>query len=85
MTIQKANPEHEIVYQDLCALVNKHADKVSSLEILAIASNMVGKLVALQDQRNITPALAMETVAQNIEYGNKQVLDQLAQAKGGRA
>jgi len=80
--LKPTKPEHEVAYQDLCALVNKHADKLTPLEILAIAANMLGKLVALQDQRVVTPTRAMEVVAQNIEHGNKQVLDQLAQHKG---
>lgn len=82
MSIKIAKPEHEVAYQDLCALVNRHANKLTSLELLAVAANMLGKLVALQDQRTCTPALAMETVAQNIERGNKQVLDQLQQSRG---
>jgi hypothetical protein len=82
VSVITAKPEHEIAYQDLVALVNKHAGKLSALELLAIASNMVGKLVAMQDQRSVTPAMAMETVAQNIESGNQQVLAQLAQTRG---
>ncbi len=82
MSLHRAKPEHEVAYQDLCALVNKHADKLSALELLAVAANMVGKLVALQDQRAVTPAKAMEVVAQNLEYGNKQVLDRVADSRG---
>jgi len=77
-----AKPEHEVAYQDICSLVNKHADKMSALELLAVAANMLGKLVALQDQRTTTPSQAMEVVAQNIEFGNRQVLDQLQQTQG---
>ena len=66
----------------MCNLVRKHADDMTSLELLAVAANMLGKLVALQDQRTTTPALAMEVVAKNIEQGNKQVLDQLLQTQG---
>lgn len=82
MRVKIAAPEHQVAYQDICALVNKHADGLSSLELLAVASNMVGKLVALQDQRAISSELAMETVVQNIERGNKQVIDDLMQNKG---
>lgn len=82
MSLRKAELAHEVAYQDLCALVNKHAGKLSALELLAVASNMLGKLVALQDQREVTPATAMEVVARNIEQGNQQVLAQLAQSKG---
>ena len=82
MSLHKARPEHEVAYQDLCALVSKHAGTLSALEILAIAANMLGKLVALQDQRTVSVALAMETVAQNIEYGNKRTLDMLGKTRG---
>jgi hypothetical protein len=83
VSLHLAKPEHEAAYQDLCLLINKHSDKLTGLELLAVAANMLGKLVALQDQRAVTPAMAMEVVAQNLEYGNKQVLEQLlTQSKG---
>lgn len=81
--IVNAKPEHEVVYQDLVKLVTKHADKISPLEMLAIAANMLGKMIAMQDQRTITPAQAMEIVSQNIEFGNKEILETLMQAKSG--
>jgi len=74
--------EHEVVYQELVALVKRHEGLVSSLEILAIASNMVGKLVAMQDQRSVTPVQAMSIVANNIEEGNRQVLATVLATKG---
>lgn len=82
MSLRLAKPHHEVAYQDLCELVNKHAGKLTSLEMLAVAANMLGKLIALQDQRSVSPALAMKVVAENIEYGNKQVLDQLSHTSG---
>jgi hypothetical protein len=82
MSVRLAKPEHEVAYADLTALVSKHADKMSSLELLAVAANMVGKLIALQDQRKVSPQLAMEIVAKNIEYGNSQAIGQLDQTKG---
>ena len=83
MSLHLAKPQHEVLYQDLCKLVSKHADKVSAQELLAVAANMLGKLVAMQDQRTMSPAMAMEIVAQNLEHGNKMVLDQLMNSKGG--
>lgn len=82
MSLRLAKPEHEVAYQDLCQLVNRHASKLPSLELLAVAANMLGKLIALQDQRTISPSRAMEIVAQNIEHGNKQVLDELGKSRG---
>lgn len=77
MTVHLAKQEHEVAYQDICALMTKHAGKLTPLELLAIGANMIGKLVAMQDQRKVSPALAMETVAANIESGNRQVIEQL--------
>lgn len=85
MSLHLAKPEHEVLYQDLCKLVGKHGDAISAQEMLAVAANMLGKLVAMQDQRTMSPALAMEIVAQNLEHGNKMVLDQLLHGKGGVA
>lgn len=82
MKLKLTNPEHEVAYQDLVSLVRKHADDLTALELLAVAANMVGKLVAMQDQRTVSPSMAMEIVARNLEHGNKQVLDQLLQSKG---
>lgn len=80
-----AKPEHEVAYQDICALVSKHASKLSAAELLAVAANMVGKLVAMQDQRKMTPDAAMEIVAKNLELGNSQVLANLAAARQSSA
>ena len=82
MSLHFAKPEHEVAYQDMCQLVARHANKLTSLELLAVAANMLGKLVALQDQRTISPAMVMEIVVKNVEHGNKQVLDELAKSKG---
>jgi uncharacterized protein YejL (UPF0352 family) len=82
MSLHQAKPEHEVLYQEIVALIDKHAGKLSAMEMLAVASNMLGKLIAMQDQRVITPAMAMEIVAHNIEHGNKEVLDQLGHSRG---
>lgn len=80
--VQLAKPEQEVAYQDLVQLMRKHSDKLTALEMLAVAANLVGKLVAMQDQRTITPQLAMETVALNLDAGNRDVLDQLSKTAG---
>lgn len=77
--------KHEIAYQELTALVTRHAVGLTAAEVLAIAANMVGKLIALQDQRTMTREQAMEIVANNIELGNRTVIEQLLQSTGGRA
>ncbi|WP_407146282.1 hypothetical protein [Bradyrhizobium sp. ORS 86] len=85
MSVHLAKEEHQVAYQDLCALVAKHAGKLSPAELLAVAANMLGKLVAMQDQRVMTPEKAMAIVAKNLEVGNRQVIEQLMGKSEGRA
>lgn len=80
MSIKQAGPEHEVAYQEICALVTRHADKVSPMELLAIGANMIGKLAALQDQRTVTKEMVMEVIVKNLETGNFQVREELAKA-----
>lgn len=69
---------HREIKADVDALIKKHADRgATAQELLAIASQVVGMLVALQDQRIMTPAMAMEVVGANIETGNAIVLNNL--------
>ena len=46
---------------------------------------MLGKLVAMQDQRTTSPEMAMKVVSQNLQRGNHEVISRLAMAKGGTA
>lgn len=79
--LHQPSSEHHVAYQDLCALMNKHPD-LSALELLAIAANMIGKLMAMQDQRTISSDLAMEVLIKNLELGNQQAVDQLSKSAG---
>lgn len=65
-------PAHEIAFQDVAALLAKHAGALTPIELLAVAANMVGKIIALQDPYVTTSAVAMEVVFANIEEGNAQ-------------
>jgi len=74
--IDKPNPVHLVAYEEVKALLTRHGDNVSALEMLAIAANLTGKLIALQDQNKITPEVAMSIVAANIEEGNREAIAQ---------
>jgi hypothetical protein len=80
MKVKLARPEHEVAYKDICELINKHAAKLTAEEILCIAANLVGKLIAMQDQRTMTAQRAMDIVLLNIEFGNKTIMGTLASA-----
>jgi hypothetical protein len=77
----KLKPEHVVAYEEVCDLLakNEHAG-VSAEQLLAIAANVVGKLMALQDRREVTPEEAMAIVLMNIEAGNKEAVDGLSAA-----
>lgn len=77
-------PKYTVAFNDLNALLQKLADEhgLSSLELLAVASNMVGKIIALQDQRHVSSETAMAIVKDNIKRGNKQALDFILDTKG---
>ena len=77
----KSRPEHEVVYQELIELVSRHK-KLSAVEILAVASNMLGKLMAMQDQHVYTADMVMEIVTANIEAGNQQAIAEIEKTKG---
>lgn len=85
LNLRAPRPEHQVAFQDICSLLGRHADKMTSAEVLAIAANMVGKLIAMQDQRRMTPKQAMEIVARNIEEGNRQALEHLRDDAAGSA
>lgn len=82
MSIHQATPEHEILYRELVELVTRHTVNMPPIEILAIAANMVGKLIAMQDQRATSRDQAMDVVIKNLEEGNRQALEQLHNTKG---
>jgi hypothetical protein len=73
---------HIKVRDAMLAVIRQEAADVDALEILAIAAYTVGQLVALQDQRTVTPKLAMEIVARNIEAGNAHVIEGLFEPGG---
>jgi hypothetical protein len=58
---------------------------LSDLDVLALCAFMTGAVVALQDQRKMTPAQALEFVGVNIEAGNRSVLKGLLGQTAGRA
>lgn len=68
------NQEH---YDLLRALQHSIATvpNMPAIEILAIASQFVGQLVALQDAKTMTTDRAMQIVLGNIEIGNQEAVN----------
>jgi hypothetical protein len=77
-----AKKEHKTAYQDLANLIRRHGHKVDAYELLAIAANQVGKLIAMQDQRKVTVEMAMQVVMANIETGNLEAQEAIRKSEG---
>lgn len=82
MKTVQPTPELIAFMDDLKAALGKHT-QLDAMQMLAVGSQFVGNLIALQDQRRVTPAMAMELVARNIEIGNAEAIAPLM-GKGGK-
>ena len=73
--------EHVAFMDDMKAVLANHVH-LSAKEMLALASQFVGNLTALQDQRTMTSETVMAIVASNIEIGNQAAIDGVMQSEG---
>ncbi len=69
---------------DMIAVLRRH-EHLRPDELLAVSSYFVGQLLALQDQRTMTPEAAMDLIKGNIEAGNAQAIQQALGATSGSA
>lgn len=77
--------EHMAFRKALEAAIAQHGQILDAVELLALTSHLVGQLIALQDQRSMTSAMAMQVVTSNIELGNREAVDRLLTETGGAA
>ena len=69
-------PAHVAFMDDLKGVITRH-QHLSAAEMLALTSQLVGIIVASQDQRTTTPEMAMRMVSSNIERGNQMAVSDL--------
>lgn len=62
-------------------VIAQHTD-LTAEQMLAGAAQLVGSLIALQDQRKFTTEIAMVLVLANIEEGNRVALETVSGAGG---
>lgn len=77
-----ASPEHVVFYDELITLMDKHGAALTEMQCLAIAANVVGKILAMQNPMTTTREMAMDVVATNIERGNQEALACLMKTAG---
>lgn len=82
MGVKRPTPDHHAFRNDVIALLKKHAGHLDSQDMLALASHLVGQLIAMQDQRKVTREIALDIVERNIEVGNAEVLKNLDNPPG---
>lgn len=73
---------HQTFKRDVDKLLKKHCARLPPDHLLAVAAQVVGQIVALQDQRTMTGERAMAIVAENIQEGNRAIMETLAKTKG---
>ncbi len=82
--VEPPSPAHRAFMEDLKGTLARHT-ALSGADMLAVASQFVGQLIALQDQRRFTPEMVMEAVGANIEAGNQAALGALIGMTQGNA
>lgn len=65
---------HEAFLAELKAALGNSGKDIDAAELLAISSQFVGMLLAMQDQRTMTIDRAMATIERNIEIGNRTAI-----------
>jgi hypothetical protein len=68
------NPAHQAFHLAFSALMKKHVGDLSAEELLALTANVVGRVLAFQDQRTMTTERAMQLIKRNIEQGNAEAI-----------
>lgn len=74
--------DHDAFRQDVLNVLAKHGSKLSAEEMLALLANMTGQMAAMMDQRKFTPQQVTDLIAENLQHGNKAVVNKLQKAKG---
>ena len=68
--------------REILDLIGRHMQPDTQERALAIAAQIVGQFIAVQDQRRMTPDMAMEIVYANMQSGNRQIVNNIMRTKG---
>lgn len=74
--------DRHIQYRNDVLSVMRNYEDLPAIEILCVLSQVVGSLIALQDQNKYTIDMVMKHVLANLELGNAEVLDKLETTQG---
>jgi hypothetical protein len=76
------SPEALAFRNEALELLRRHGGALPADHMLALAADLVGQIIAMQDQRTMTPERALAIVTANIEKGNQEVRAHLGATKG---
>ena len=82
MSVIEPNAMHIQCMSDYKAVLARYKEKLTGTEMLALASQLVGNLIGLQDQTQYTNDQVMDLVLQNIRIGNAAVIESLLNTEG---
>ena len=87
MALNSTPPSPVVIAARLAMLeaLRPFADRMEVIEIVAVLSQTVGQFVAMLDQRQFTPAQAMEVVGENFAAGNAAQIEQVIGTPRGTA
>ena len=82
--MKTANPTHadKALREDILKLIRNHLFPNTPERVLAIASQVVGQALALQNPVTLGKTAAIELIQANIEKGNQDYVNTLLQARG---
>ena len=73
----KYSPEHQALWDDLTECINRHGN-VPGDEVLAVAANLLGHLMAARDPGNDRPREMVDLVNANILMGQREARSALS-------
>lgn len=79
------SPKIVALREKLLAVIQAEAAAMRAEDILALVAHLLGQVVAMQDQRRFTSETVMQLVVENMETGNRSVVDDLLTKTGGTA
>lgn len=82
MKTRESTQDHKEFNDAMIDAIRPFQHRLRPDEMLAIASHLVGAILAMQDQRIMNRDKAMTIVINNIELGNKRAIEELLDSKG---
>jgi len=79
------NETHEAARQAMLETLRPFAGEMSIIELVAVASQFLGQLVAMQDGRVYTLEQINDVVTKNIELGNQSIINEYLMNPQGSA